>query len=301
MNRVFSVSLRPMPVKRAGDLWRMNTQNDYVKGEEGLTNWMPRGVSLIRDYIAAKRRRQRLAELDAAEPLLSKIDFLKPSTSALANGDTTQPEEEQPLSEHQTTLLNKYLQLWKLCQDPITSILTPSNVEPPTNGVPSTSSRPAEEDQPNHSPQYIATIAPVPKNATILKGGYLLTPSADSSRWARRFVELRRPYMHIHSVPNGEEICVVSLRNSRVDHSPQIAKLLQRDRGATNGDSSNRRRGRAGERQGEDSVFAIYGTDNTWLFKARNEREKVEWIFKIDQAYFGGGSGSGSGEDDDFR
>lgn len=301
MSGVFSVSLRPMPVKRAGDLWRMNTQNDYVKGEEGLTTWTPRGVSLIRDYIAAKRRRQRLAELDAAEPLLSKIDFPKPSTIVLTNGDTTEPEEEQPLSEHQITLLNKYLKLWRLCHDPITSILTPSNVEPPTNGVPSTPSRPVEENQLNHLPQYIATIAPVPKNATILKGGYLLTPSADSSRWVRRFVELRRPYMHIHSVPDGEEICVVSLRNSRVDHSPQIAKLLQRDRGTTNGDSANKRRGRAGERQGEESVFAIYGTDNTWLFKAKNEREKVEWIFKIDQAYFGGGSGSGSGEDEDFR
>ena len=298
---VFSVALRPTPVKRAGDLWRMNTQNDYVKGEEGLTTWTPRGVSLIRDYIAAKRRRQRLAELDAAQPLLSKVEYPKPS-NALTRGDINveapQPEEEQRLSEHQSTLLNKYVKLWKLCHDPITSILTPSNVEPPTNGAPSRSSRPVEEAQLDHLPQYIATITPVPKNATILKGGYLLTPSIDSSRWVRRFVELRRPYMHIHSVPDGEEMCVVSLRNSRVDHSPQIAKLLRRNHGAANGEG---RRGRAGERQGEESVFAIYGTDNTWLFKARNEREKVEWIFKIDQAYFGGGSGSGSGEDEDFR
>jgi kinesin family protein 1 len=301
MSGVFSVALRPTPVKRAGDLWRMNTQNDYVKGEEGLTTWTPRGVSLIRDYIAAKRRKQRLAELDAAQPLLSKIEFPKAS-NALSNGDANdgaaQHEEEQPLSEQQIMVLNRYLKLWKLCHDPITSILTPSNVEPPTNGVPSTPSRHVEEDQPNHSPQYIATIARVPKNATILKGGYLLTPSMDSSRWVRRFVELRRPYMHIHSVPDGEEMCVVSLRNSRVDHSPQIAKLLRRDHGAANGDG---RRGRAGERQGEENVFAIYGTDNTWLFKARNEREKVEWIFKIDQAYFGGESGSGSGEDEEFR
>jgi kinesin family protein 1 len=298
MSGVFSVSLRPTPVKRAGDLWRMNTQNDYVKGEEGLTTWTPRGVSLIRDYIAAKRRRQRLAELDAAQPLLSKIDFPKPST-ALTN-DKSSEHEEQSHSKQQIELLNKYLRLWKLCHDPITSILTPSNVEPPKTGAPATPSRAVDEDQADQSPQYIATVASVPKNATILKGGYLLTPSADSSRWVRRFVELRRPYMHIHSVPDGEEMCVVSLRNSRVDHSPPIAKLLQRG-SATNGDSPNARRGRAGERLGEESVFAVYGTDNTWLFKARNEREKVEWIFKIDQAYFGGGSGSGSGEDEDFR
>ena len=62
-------------------------------------------------------------------------------------------------------------------------------------------------------------------------------------------------------------------------------------------------RGRA-QANDEDRVFAVYGTDNTWLFKARSEREKVEWIFKIDQSYFGGsGSGSGSGNgtsDDDY-
>ena len=50
-------------------------------------------------------------------------------------------------------------------------------------------------------------------------------------------------------------------------------------------------RGRAGDR-GEENIFAVYGTDNTWLFKARTEREKVEWIFKIDQSYFGSGSDS---------
>ena len=296
MSGIFSVALRPIPVKRAGDLWRMNTQNDYVKGEEGLTTWTPRGVSLIRDFIAARRRRQRLAEVDAAQPLLSKIDFPQVS-EALTNSDGPN-SEEQPPSAHQAALLHKYLRLWKLCHDPITSILTPSNVEPPKSGAPSTPSRSAEEEQTSHSPQYIATINPVPKNATILKGGYLLTPSADSSRWVRRFVELRRPYMHIHSVPDGEELCVVSLHNSRIDHSPQIAKLL---RGSANGLSQNARRGRAGERQGAESVFAIYGTDNTWLFKARNERDKVEWIFKIDQAYFGSGSRSDSENDEDLR
>lgn len=88
----------------------------------------------------------------------------------------------------------------------------------------------------------------------------------------------------------------MSLRNSRIDHSPQITRLLRQ--GAGNGPNGNGNlRGRAGDR-GEQSVFAVYGTDNTWLFKARSKRKKVEWIFKIDQVYFG--SGSGSQEDDDF-
>ncbi|TVY29216.1 Kinesin-like protein [Lachnellula hyalina] len=279
---IFSISVRPTPVKRAGDLWRMNTQNDYVKGEEGLTDWTPRGISLIRDHIAANRRRHRLAELEAAKPLLSQISF----TPTLKTNDEVQidePAEPTELSEHQKSLLEKYTRFWHLCRDPITSILTSSNVEPPSNGV-STPPPP----QPS-SPTLLAKISLVTKNSEILKGGYLLTPSSDSSRWIRRFIELRKPYLHIHSVPDGEEVCIVALRNSRVDHQPQIAKLLKR------ADSG---RGRAGERD-EEKVFAVYGTDNTWLFKARSEREKVEWIFKIDQSYFGGGSSGGSGSASD--
>ncbi|KAF4635763.1 hypothetical protein G7Y89_g2331 [Cudoniella acicularis] len=278
---IFSISVRPSPVKRAGDLWRMNTQNDYVKGEEALINWTPRGVSLIHGYIAAKRHKQRLADLEAAKPLLTRIDFSpNPPTN---DADLDSPTEED-ISEHQKSLLQKYLKLWHLCHNPTTSILTPSNVEPPSNGV---STPPPVQPS---SPNLLATLSLIHKNPEILKGGYLLTPSVDSTRWVRRFVELRRPYLYMHSVPDGEEVCVVPLRNSRVDHQPQIAKLLRRNDGT---------RGRAGERD-EEKVFAVYGTDNTWLFKARSEREKVEWIFKIDQSYFGNGGssgGSGSGSD----
>jgi len=307
MTGIFTVAVRPTPVKRAGDLWRMNTLNDFVKGEDCLTNWTPRGVSLIHDYITSRRRKLRLAELDAAKPFLDKIDFPKPSES-LTNGDTggEMTVSGQPLAEHDEKLLQKYIKLWKLCHDPITSILTTTNVEPPTNGAPSTPHKPPPKAIPNGtepntrstSPSrkatFLATISSVRKNPTILKGGYLLIPSADSSKWIRRFVELRRPYLHIHSVPDGEEINVVSLRNSRVDHSPEIAKLLRKPASINgNGSRNGNARGRAGDR-GEENVFAIYGTDNTWLFKARSEREKVEWIFKIDQAYFGG-----TGSEDD--
>lgn len=296
---VFSIAIRPTPVKRAGDLWRMNTQNDYVKGEEGLTDWTPRGVSLIRDYIAARRRKQRHAEIEAAQPLLNRISYPiaggSPPTPPLTNGSTTKEDGAPELtpSDHDKALLEKYIKFWKLCHDPISSILTPTNVEPPSNGV--TTSPPTAANSPN----LIASISVINKNPTILKGGYLLTPSADSSRWIRRFVELRRPYMHIHSVPDGEEVCIVSLRNSRIDHQPQIARLLRREGESPAGGRSNGTRGRRGDRQDDEGkVFAVYGTDNTWLFKARSEREKVDWIFKIDQSYFGSGSGSGDGSEE---
>jgi kinesin family member 1 len=259
---IFCVSLRPAPVKRVGDLWRMNTEHEYVKGEENLTNWMPRGVSLVHEFINAKKRKRRLAELEAAKAFLSPEKLTVPKGLGIRNDDSKE------FTEHDKELVTKYLNFWSTPKHPVEALLRNSNTTPPANGAP----EPASE-----IPRLTATVTVIPKNATILKGGYLLTPSSDSSRWIRRFIELRRPYLHIHSVPDGEEVNIVSLRNSRIDHQPEIAKLLKRD-----------------GKFKQENVFAIYGTDNTWLFTARNERDKVEWIFKIDQAYFGSASGSAS-------
>ncbi|KAG9246431.1 kinesin heavy chain [Calycina marina] len=311
VSSIFSIAVRPSPVKTAGDLWRMNTGNDYVKGEEFLETWTPRGISLIRDHIAAKLRKIRLVELEAAAPLLKKINYqpvartseVHPDVTATGtkngenvdelHGVTKDQQSTNDPNEQQTQLLEKFTMLWKRSLDPSTSILKSGNVEPPRNGILSAAHKPPPHSvspatrSRSSSPSYrkslfLAAITPVVKNATVLKSGYLLTPSADSSKWVRRFVELRHPYLHLHSLLDGEEVSIVSLYNSRIDHNPQIAKLLKR------GPGGNAMRGRAGDNP-EESIFAVYGTDNTWLFKARGEREKVEWIFKIDQAYFGSG------------
>lgn len=145
---------------------------------------------------------------------------------------------------------------------------------------------------------------------------------------------------------------MVGLRNARVDHSPEIAKLLRNERQGGSGNASRNSspasagaqqswsnngiggiygyggRGRSGSGMGmgimgyggrgngnangngngesrreiEETVFAVYGTNNTWLFRARSEREKVEWIWKIDQGYFSGGGGrAGNGSGNNSR
>jgi kinesin family protein 1 len=175
----------------------------------------------------------------------------------------------------------------------------------------------------------VTTVIRAPRNPKVLKSGYLLVPSNDSTRWVKRFVELRRPYMHIYSATDGDEVAIVSLRNSRVDSQPGVLGLLQagtihdgaeepHQNGSdfrpghrrtssgrvistiwtgTGGGSPGHGSGlqRLSERL-QSAVFAIYGTDNTWLFTARSEKDKNEWIFAIDQSYFSnGGSTNGSG------
>jgi kinesin family member 1 len=365
---IFTLSMRPAPIKRVGDLWRMNSQHDYVKGEENLTSWTPRGVSLVSDYIMARKRRRRITEIGAVQSLLRKIGLPEPknkpagdrhselvpspkpdySDDDLLNdtpeaSQTPSPEDDQATAEQKPEaeapaeaehtererfLLERCLKLWMKYPDPLIRILSPANTTPPTNGVAA---------EPVTPPSLIATVIRVPKNPSVLRGGYLLVPSSDSTRWVKRFVELRRPYLHIHSVTDGDEVSIVSLRNSRVDSQPGVLGLLnggsaidsshdaeaqtngggsQEFRpshrrtssgrvistiwtGTGGGGSPGRPNGHGVQRLSERlqaGVFAIYGTDNTWLFAARSERDKMDWIFRIDQSYLSmSGSLSGSG------
>ncbi|KAK7754014.1 hypothetical protein SLS62_004113 [Diatrype stigma] len=377
---IFTLSMRPAPIKRVGDLWRMDSQHDYVKGEENLSNWHPRGVSLISDYIGTRKKKVRIAEIGAAQLFLKKIGLPEPKNRPVEEEDqssdelsppsnqrdsdadsinalltdtpeTSRPstpkhpettEEEGPqeaaetpmpekpqepeYNEHEVSVLNKCLKLWSRHQDAMIRILSPENTTPPENGI-------APED--TEPPRLVATIIRVPKNPKVLKGGYLLVPNNDSSKWIKRFVELRRPYLHIHNVTDGDEVAIVSLRNSRVDSQPEILALFNghgpdddhpdggSDRGAghqhangnatqpghrrlssssivssiwTGGGGSNMGPGLGGLNERlQSGVFAIYGTDNTWLFAARNEREKLDWIFRIDQSYFTGTTTSATG------
>ncbi|KHN96911.1 kinesin [Metarhizium album ARSEF 1941] len=362
---IFTLTMRPAPIKRVGDLWRMNSQHDYVKGEENLTSWAPRGVSLVSDFIMARKKRRRVAEIGAAQTTLQRLDVdiatapaaeQEPRPEALPGAEAIVPdddddllndtpdtsqapsidegsdnegrgeetikveteeptgsgEEQKPVepeyNDHQVELLEKSLKLWTKYPDPLAGMLSPANTSPPTNGITPESSLP---------PSLVTTIIRVPKNPKVLKGGFLLVPNNDSTRWVKRFVELRRPYLHIHSASDGDEIALVSLRNSRVDSQPGVLGLLhgpddydapQSNSGPDftpghrrtasgrvistiwtgTGGSSSGGSGNGLQRLSERvqaGVFAVYGTDNTWLFAARSEREKMDWIFRIDQTY----------------
>ncbi|KAL4980920.1 hypothetical protein BDW66DRAFT_146697 [Aspergillus desertorum] len=275
--RMYSVAVRPVSAKRAADLWRMNTQNDYVKGEEFLTKWAPRKVSLVRDYITSRRRRRRIADLNAAKGAFSvnSLTVASPPRS----GRSTPLRAQEP--DRRVKLLQKYVGLWTAKTHPIDAILIRGNTEPPERGAafaPRGKPSPGDDTNGNQvqgflTPRFYATVQTLPKNPSASKTGYLLMPDDTYTHWARRFVELRLPYLHIYSVPEGDEINAINLRNARVDHAPDFARLLD-------GPGAN------GTPQGRPNVFAVYGPQNTFLFAARTEAQKVEWILKIDDSYF---------------
>lgn len=154
--------------------------------------------------------------------------------------------------------------------------------------------------------RYAATVTHHPKNPVSLKSGPLLMPSEtlpDPStqagmQWKRRFVDLRPPYLHIHSVPDGDGINAINLSHARIDHDPDFKRLLggvstsvdEYDSEMNGTPRKGHRRGKSTDlNKGLGHVFAVYGEQNTFLFAARSETIKAEWILKIDQGCLEGG------------
>ncbi|KAF1942599.1 kinesin heavy chain [Clathrospora elynae] len=276
---IFNVAIRPTSVKRATDLWRMNTKDDYIKGEEQLAGWTPRGVSLVRDFIIIEKRRRRIAEIETARSVLS--------AKALSIPTSTSPSPvSTELDDAQKALLGRVIELWKTKKGPAEIILNPTNLEPPRNGA-AFAPRSASPS-PSPTPSLTATVRFVSKNPNLMKASYLLTPDPTNTRWIRRYVELRKPYIHIYSTPDGDEINAINISTARVDHSPQIARLL----GGGQGQQGNGYGGNGATQK--NTVFAVFARSNTYIFRARSENEKIEWILRLDQSYF---SSEGSEED----
>lgn len=273
----YSVTLKPSSAKRVGDLWRMDTTGEYITGQEMLTSWAPRGVSLIRDFLDLRKRQRRTAEIESARGILS-LGALSPPTKA------TQSDDEG-LGERQKNLLQKYLDLWQTSPSAGEIMLLQADTETPNRTSPTTNGNGAENGE-NHEEE----AAPTPlaavverhlKSPTVLKAGWLLCPDPTGKHWVRTYVELRRPYLHLFS-KDGDEVNAINLTNSRIDADPQVAHLLQRP---------NVRM----------EVWAVYATNRAWLFACRNDTERGEWIWAVDRSYVersNGGSGAESPEDE---
>ncbi|KIW41903.1 uncharacterized protein PV06_05499 [Exophiala oligosperma] len=293
---LFSIVVRPISAQRAADLWRLDTSKNYVKGEELLGNWSARGISLVKDYLVARRKRRQLQDIETARAAfgLKKLSINKTRSRAASPSNVDAREE---------ALLRKFVAIWMKPSVEMSNPIFDNTGHPASaeggRGGSSASLQPetGNNAHPTRKTRYLATVTNNPKNHVSLKSGYLLMPSESldpshpqSMQWKRRFVDLRPPYLHVHSVPDGEAINAINLLHARIDHDPDFKRLLGSG-SISSGDADFAERGhrRAGsaDLHGLAHVFAVYGEQNTFLFAARNESQKDDWILKIDQSYFG--------------
>ncbi|KAL9098319.1 MAG: hypothetical protein Q9163_006002 [Psora crenata] len=296
---IFFVTLSPASTKRAIDIWRMDSQNAYVKGEENLTNWQPRGISLIHDYARFQRARRRATEVEAAKVFLRRRHL---AVAEHIHGDSV----DQELTAHEKGLLEKSLTLWTSA--PSSEKLTiPQNLGlqaadhasfPPF--TPNTQPPASNDTSKPSSPPLTATITLHPKNPILIKSSFLLTPitshnsnaaittrnraTTTSITWLRQFAELRPPYLHLYAVPSGNEAATINLRNARIDIDPPIQRLLDPITTPNGSVVNNSPKTSAGRR----NIWAVYARGSSWIFAARSEEDKSRWVLAIDEAFLGG-------------
>lgn len=265
----FEIRLKPAPAKRAGDLWRMDTTQVYVSGEEMLSGWAPRGISLIRDFVSQRKKQRRIAEIEAARGGL-KVGWLEAPVQPAAVATA-------PWDARQKMLVEKVLASWRSAPSVGEIMLLRSQTGTPdsTSMPPPQSGGDNETERRQHAaPPLTAVIEHHVKTPSVLKSGWLLAPDAAGARWIRRFAELRRPYLHLYSA-EGDEMHAVNLTNARIEVEPEVGRLLRRP-------------------DARLSVWAVYAVNQAWLFAARDDRGRAEWIWAVDRC-FGVGSGSSSG------
>lgn len=256
---IFTVCLKPASAKRAADIWRMDSQQTYVKGEESLSSWKPRGVGLVRDYVRSQQRRRRATEIEATKVYLRRHRTSSPLSA-----------ESEEITTSQQDLLKRCLTLWSTpSHTTLSPKLTPT-IPACAESVNSSNPSPSAKMDP---PPLTAEIHIHPKNPVLLKSSYLLTPNPTSLAWTRHFAELRTPYLHLYAVPSGSETATINLRNARIDVDPPVQRLLNGEDGS-------------GPRK---NVFAVYARGGSWLFAARSEEEKSRWVLAIDEGFIGDG------------
>lgn len=97
ISSIFAIRLSPFSTRRPGELWRLDTAETFVRGEESLAGWKPRGLSLVRDHDSSRRARVTGADVEATKAVLEAFNPTLPTV-----GDV--PREER---------LRSALALWR--------------------------------------------------------------------------------------------------------------------------------------------------------------------------------------------
>lgn len=100
MTSIFKVRLSPPLTRSPQDLWRLDTSEKYVRGEEVLHNWKPRGISVVEDYNRLIKMERRAADVQAFRVVLA------------SSRTTSRPPPESVVRASDTLLLNT-ITLWQ--------------------------------------------------------------------------------------------------------------------------------------------------------------------------------------------
>ncbi|KAH0839542.1 hypothetical protein J3R83DRAFT_428 [Lanmaoa asiatica] len=245
MNSIFKVRLSPPLTRSPHDLWRLDTSEIYVRGEEALQDWKPRGISVVEDYDRLVKTERRAADVQAVRVVLASSRAMSrppPSEFAVWGSDT---------------LLQKTITLWqKRFGHPNEIVLSqvPSETDRPTPT--SKASRPCD-----NTVKLNSTVTLVPRSDGPTKRGHLfILTDASHDTWGKRWFVLRRPYLHMYTGSSElEEVGIISLSGMNIECDPNKEALL-----------------------GKQFCFTLFTAANSHVLAAPSLKELQSWTSKLD-------------------
>ncbi|KAI9318181.1 hypothetical protein BX666DRAFT_2026588 [Dichotomocladium elegans] len=257
---VFLVHLRPPMTRRLSQLWRLNTVSKYIRGEEYLGSWRPRGVSLVNDYRNIQERIRRKQEVEFTNQVLT----LRAARSQTSNGAIECGAGNSSLlsvlsgcsgwDENQVTLIKRIIDLWKqkygIDKEP----------RPPIPGMSCLDPRHESRGE----SKLLAEVKLVIQTDNVSKRGYLTyQESAIHDKWVRRWFVIRRPYIYIYmDQSEKDEQGMINVSSVRIDYNRALEQMIERT-----------------------NVFALYTSNNAYTLQAASRTDMIDWISKIDQIF----------------
>ncbi|KAJ7727890.1 kinesin-like protein [Mycena metata] len=188
---LFSVRLSPPLTRSPRDLWRLDTSEKYVRGEEALGTWKPRGLSVVQDYERLVSTERRAADVQAIRVLKKSVELWQKQFGhrgeIILSQDPTEPDESHPSKKKAGIIPEEGLKLISETK------LIPRN----------------------------------DANGSTKKGHLMILTDASQNIWEKRWFVLKRPYLHIYAHSNElEELGIVSLDGVNVESDPHKEMLL---------------------------------------------------------------------------
>ncbi|KAF8264294.1 kinesin-like protein [Lactarius quietus] len=247
-SNVFMVRLSPPLTRSPKDLWRLDTSEKYVRGEEVLRTWRPRGITVVEDHAKLVGMERRAADVQAVRVILAN------STVA------SQPPQADAAVWGSNHLVQKSLELWKKQfghRGEIVLSQEPAEIE----DAGKLGTRRQNTVDASESRQLVSSTKLVPRSDVPTKKGHLMIlVDANQDLWERRWFVLQRPYLHVYKQSNEvEEITVISLDGVNVESNPDMESLL-----------------------GKRFTFTLFTSSNSHALAAPSLKELQAWTTKLD-------------------
>nr|CAD7588872.1 unnamed protein product [Timema genevievae] len=263
----------------------LDTSSTYVRGEENLHGWRPRGDSLIFDHQWELEKLTRLEEVERVRHTLllrERLGIDKPSVPMTRSHDFTKSEKEvcnmvakegraSPAAEFPLTKLSDVSPSEDTTDMSVSIISTASSIElnsPEKSGCPAPEQQmvvcappapPPPGSQATGLVLYIPEMEEIRISPVVARKGLLNILEHKTNGWKKRYVAVRRPYVFIfREEKDPVERALINLATAQVEYSEDQQAMVK-----------------------VPNTFSVVTKHRGFLMQTLGDKEVHDWLYAI--------------------